>query len=218
MMKQTLLAVSLTGLAALAVPQSAGAAPVLMSWSDWSEYTDQGNPNDCSGVFGTGAACDVGGPLGLDISPIVSKYNTGEGGGWTLYENYPSIDGSEFDGSDFLSSDETPGTWVYNPGEDDPAIRYWTGKGGNEGFTLYWYVEGTTVGDACDTVYSASCLDLALSVTTGTYDTPTGQGLSHISFYDTDGPGGGGDVPEPATLALLGFGLIGAGYARRRRS
>ncbi|MGI9245938.1 MAG: PEP-CTERM sorting domain-containing protein [Steroidobacteraceae bacterium] len=39
-------------------------------------------------------------------------------------------------------------------------------------------------------------------------------GLSHMSLYGKNG--GGGEVPEPTTLALLGLGLAGLGFARRR--
>jgi hypothetical protein len=41
-----------------------------------------------------------------------------------------------------------------------------------------------------------------------------GGGLSHVQLY---GKGKRTQVPEPGTLALLGFGLIGVACMRRRK-
>jgi hypothetical protein len=64
-----------------------------------------------------------------------------------------------------------------------------------------------------------------------TYEVPStlnGLGVSHItSFNPTTGTPGtgtpgtgnpGGSTPEPASLALFGLGLLGAGYRFRRRT
>lgn len=49
--------------------------------------------------------------------------------------------------------------------------------------------------------------------TSGDWFVAWGHGLSGLSVYVKDNDG---DIPEPGTLALLGVGLLGAGWIRRR--
>ena len=107
---------------------------------------------------------------------------------------FPTIDGDEFVFTD-VSAGGATGTWTYTPGAGDPDINFFVAKGGDF-FNLF-----STLGLTDD------------------WFTPTNPandqlfGLSHLSFYDTDG---GGQVPEPTTLLLLGAGLFAASFVRRR--
>jgi len=67
---------------------------------------------------------------------------------------------------------------------------------------------------------NAAAYEIDLSVTSGTWDISSdgwiadgkASGLSHFSFWTTAA------VPEPAVIALFGVGLLGLGFARRRKA
>ena len=205
MLERICMAVTAGTFLALSVSQAA-AAPILMTWDS------PGNENDCAGLFGgkQGTTCDVGNYLNpaTPVSPWIAKFDKDENE-WEVNDDYGSITGAEFTINQALK------TWSYTPGPDDRGVRFWVAKGGNQGFRLHWMVEEDTLGNACDVVYSLSCLSKALVVTEGIWDTPTGQGLSHMTFYN-------GGIPtregaEPTTLLLLGAGGAAAAFTRRRR-
>jgi hypothetical protein len=163
--------------------------------------------NDCAGFFTTGPGeCEVNG------SGLIAKFGAGDDLGENEFGSYASITGDEFE-----FSDSGTGEWSYDPGADDPGVRYWVAKGG-DGFNLFFWSD-TYTGDldwfSVDDTTRNAWLDTAQVVTSGTFYTPLNNGgnragLSHISFYN------GASVPEPATLGMLGAGIFALGLMRRR--
>jgi hypothetical protein len=160
--------------------------------------------NDCAGAFGTPFAdCKIpnhpqyGAAAG---SPIIVKFDAITVNdiitGYKITVNtslFPTITGAEF--AITLNDPEgKSGTWTYTPGSGDPTILAYVAKAGNN-FNVF-------LNDDADML-------------AGSWTTPDGKGLSHLAFYDTQG--NGTSIPEPASLALLGMGLLGLGYALRRR-
>jgi hypothetical protein len=149
---------------------------------------------------GTGNECGSGGLENCEFlgSPIIAKYNYDDQTFDFLFEQgaFASIDGTEFTLT--CDNDEcTTGSWTYNPGAGDPGVVYYIVSAGNQ-----W-----------DAYLNEAPL------LSGAWSTPTGPGgqqaaLSHISFFDTEIPR---EVAEPASLLLVGLGLVAAGLARRRR-
>jgi len=160
--------------------------------------------NDCVGAFGASFSdCKIpnesqyGKAAG---SPIIVKFDAIIANeiitGYTVTVNtslFPTITGTEF--AITLGDPEgKSGTWTYTPGAGDPTILAYVAKGGPN-FNVFLNDDGDMLA--------------------GSWTTPGGKGLSHLSFYDSKGNGTA--IPEPASLALLGMGLLGLGFAARRR-
>jgi hypothetical protein len=188
------------------------------------------NGNDCSGYF-NGLAngfnnCEIGSVFDdpTTIATSVIKYNRADGdpiGGTagSVERNtalHPTISGSEFAFSNLPDDESKSGTWTYTPGAGDPGVRFWAAKAGTA-FTLFWDIgddtSGTCAGGEDIANFTVACLDLAVSVTEGTWTTPNNRGLSHITFYHGDlAP-----VPLPASVIGLMAGLGALGGLRRLR-
>lgn len=167
--------------------------------------------NDCSGYFGSGFEdCQIAfGDTALSRVVIKFDKNLTIGSSDSAVNNqwYPTIDGKEWKFSGNNSNNQS-GKWEYTAGAGDPVIKYWAAKAG-PGFKLFWDVDDL---DLCAVVNSLSCLSAANAVTAGSWVTPSGKGLSHLTFYDSMAV-----VPVPAAFWLFGTALIGLiGYSRRK--
>ncbi|MFH2046425.1 MAG: PEP-CTERM sorting domain-containing protein [Pseudomonadota bacterium] len=146
--------------------------------------------------------------LGFATNPTDAQLTTASGyaGPWTeLYKQ--EVGGAEV--GDFADSYQTfftpttdpKGATIIYDGDPDPYINgnpiYLLVKDGKHGHYLF-NLSAITIDDS---TYSWNGQDTI--ILSGFY--PDGGSISHISIYGTSVP----SVPEPATLLLLGFGLVG---------
>lgn len=147
-------------------------------------------------------ACLDAGVGNINGNPVTDDFLTGgdpDAAGWVLA-----------DGATPFAQAGSSGTWSYDYSlwssysELAVGFKFGTGNEPDE-----WFVYSLAMGE-CATPGDGTCEG------TWTFVNVFGKGggLSHAIIYGKDGPDT--FVPVPATAALLGLGLLGMGFIRRR--
>jgi hypothetical protein len=179
-----------------------------------------GSGYDISNKVSGSSDCRILAPLDGKVNDNnLATVNTGDFfsiTNWKSDGKYDDLDKTPTDDSNLFNftGDALTGTYSYVGGLPQPSDVMFVLKSG-DGTNLVAYL-------------------LAHPYGTGTYSSPFTKppfpleeggasilhGISHISVYYRDGDGsgdeGGGKVPEPATLALFGLGLLGMSKLRRK--
>lgn len=196
-------------LGSLALLASGSVSAVVIDNGDFQLFTKNYGGNDCAGEFGKSfEKCAV------DGSPVIAKIDYDDDGKKESFEVNEIWKGVVSADSFVVSgTDGGTGTWAFAEGYEGPAVRFWVAKGGPE-FRLHWLAPKTSNGDLTDAIALSDNTLFASYAWQTTFNEKAEEpfGLSHLTWYNTE------KVSEPAALGLLGLGLLGLGWAMRRRN